>query len=243
MVLNRISFSPTPKLRLENSGVQISDLRSYSQFAVVADILTSHFPWRIIISTRKNVQKKYSKPCDPPSGLKRCGQGRHSSTTGQQRWRSTTSQLNIGRGKPKPMSMVSVGCRSILHPQKMCSSTFASLKTRMKSGNSRKSSTPQPTSVGKCCGNSSATTTTTEPVTAFASKSPRAVPSVSWVVIMATVRRRREPSSPKGHGTHYPSTLWDLSPPTTARSSSSCLWTATRGIPSSSRLATTSQTR
>ena len=65
MVLNRISFSPTPKFRLENSGVQISDLRSYSLFAVEADILTSHFPWRIITSTRKNVQKKYSKPCGP----------------------------------------------------------------------------------------------------------------------------------------------------------------------------------
>ena len=67
--------------------------------------------------------------------------------------------------------------------------------------------------------------------------------SVRWVVIMATVRRRREPSSPEGRGTHYQSTLWDLSPPTTARSSSSCLCTATRGIPSSSTLATTLQTR
>ena len=50
-------------------------------------------------------------------------------------------------------------------------------------------------------------------------------------------------TSPEGRGTHYRSTLWDLSPPTTARSSSSCLWTATRGIPSSSPLATTPQTR
>ena len=51
---------------------------------------------------------------------------------------------------------------------------------------------------------------------------------------MATVRKRQESSSPEGRGTHYQSTLWDLSPPTTARSSSLCLWTATRGIPSSS---------
>ena len=141
------------------------------------------------------------------------------------------------------MSMVSAGCRSILHLQKMYSSTFTSLKMRKKSGNSRKNSTLPPTSVGKRCGSSSATTTTTRPVAVFSSKSPRAVPSVRWVVIMATVRRRREPSSSKGHGTPYRLTLWDLSLPTTARSSSSCLWTATRGIPSSSHLATTPQTQ
>ena len=141
------------------------------------------------------------------------------------------------------MSMVSAGCQSTLHPQKMCSSTFASWKMRKKRGNSRKNSTLPPTSVGKRCGSSSATATTTRPAAAFASKSPRAVPSVRWVVIMAIVRRRCEPSSLKGSGTPYRSTLWDLSPPTTARSSSLCLWTVTRGIPSSSHLATTPQTR
>ena len=62
----------------------------------------------------------------PCNGLRQCGQGRHSSTAGQQRWRSTALQLNIGRGRPRPMLMVSAGCRSILRLQKMCSSTFAS---------------------------------------------------------------------------------------------------------------------
>ena len=88
-----------------------------------------------------------------------------------------------------------------------------------------------------------ATAMTSKPVAAFASKLPRAVSSVKWVAIMATVRRRWGPSSPEGHGTRSRLTLWDLSPPTTTRSSSSCLWTATRGIPSSSPLATTPQTR
>ena len=51
------------------------------------------------------------------------------------------------------------------------------------------------------------------------------------------------PFSPEGHGTLSQLTLWDLSPPTTDMSASSCLWTAIRGIPSLSPLATTPQTR
>ena len=74
-------------------------------------------------------------------------------------------------------------------------------------------------------------------------RSLRVVPSVRWGAIMATVRRRRGPYSPEGHGICSPSTLWDLYPPTTDRNSSSCLWIATRGIPSSSPLATTLQAR
>ena len=56
-------------------------------------------------------------------------------------------------------------------------------------------------------------------------------------------QRRRGPFSPKGRGTHYQLTLWDLCQPITARSSSSCLLTAIRGTPSSSRLAIKPQTR
>ena len=61
-----------------------------------------------------------------------------------------------------------------------------------------------PISVDRRCGSSSATAMIIRPVTAFASRWPRAVPSVRWIVIMATVRKRRGPSSPKGHGAHYP---------------------------------------
>ena len=92
-------------------------------------------------------------------------------------------------------------------------------------------------------GSSSATVTTLSLVAAFALKLLRAVTSVSWVAIMATVRRRRGPSSPEGQGIRSQLTLWDLFPPTTDRSSSSCLWTAIRGILSSFPLATTPQTR
>ena len=140
------------------------------------------------------------------------------------------------------MLMGSASCRSVQLPQKMCSYTFASLKTRKKCGNTRKSSTPPLTSADRHYGSSSATAATSNPVAAFALKSLRAVPSVRWVAVMATVRRRRGPSSPEGHGTRSQLTLWDLSPPTTDKSSSSCLWTAIPGIPSSSPLATTPQT-
>ena len=51
------------------------------------------------------------------------------------------------------------------------------------------------------------------------------------------------PSSPEGHGIRSQLTLWDLFPPTTNMSSSSCLWTAIRGIVSSFPLPTTPQTR
>ena len=141
------------------------------------------------------------------------------------------------------MWMASAGCQLIQRPQKICSYTFASLKTRKKRGNALKSSTPPLTSEDRHYGSSSATAMTSNPVAAFALKSRRAVPSVRWVAIMATVRRRRGPFSPEGHGTRSQLTLWDLSPPTTDMSSSSCLWTAIQGIPSSSPLATTPQTR
>ena len=51
------------------------------------------------------------------------------------------------------------------------------------------------------CGSSSAIAMNSRPVAAFALKSRRVVPSVSWAAIMAAVRRRWGPSSPKGHGT------------------------------------------
>ena len=141
------------------------------------------------------------------------------------------------------MWMASAGCQLIQRHKKMCSYTFAILKTRKKRGNSCKSSTPPLTSEGRHYGSSSATAMTSNPVAAFALKSRRAVPSVRWVAIMATVRRRRRPFSPEGHGTRSQLTLWGLSPPTTDKSSSPCFWTAIRGIPSSSPLATTPQTR
>ena len=141
------------------------------------------------------------------------------------------------------MWMASAGCRLIQRPQKMSSYTLASWKTRKKRGNLRKSSTPPLTSEDRHYGSSSATVMILNPVAAFALKSHRAVPSVRWVAIMATVRRRRGPFNPKGHGTCSQLTLWDLSQPTTDMSSSSCLWTAIRGIPSLSPLATTPQTR
>ena len=141
------------------------------------------------------------------------------------------------------MLMGSAGCRSIQRPQKMCSSIFASWKTRKRRGNSRISSTLPLISADKHYGSSSATGMISNPVTAFAWKSPRVVPSVKWGAIMATVRRRLGPYSPEGHGIRSLLTLWDLYLPTTDRSSSSCLWTATRGRPSSFPLATTPQTR
>ena len=106
----------------------------------------------------------------PCNGSKRCGQGRHSSTAGQQRWKSTTSQSSIGWGKPRPMSMASAGCLLTPHLQKMSSSTFASWKTRTKRENLRESSTLPRTLGGKRCGSSSASATTTKPAAAFASK-------------------------------------------------------------------------
>ena len=51
-------------------------------------------------------------------------------------------------------------------------------------------------------------------------------PSVRWGAIMAAVKRRQGPYSPRVHGTRSPWTLWDLYPPTTDRNSSSCLWIA-----------------
>ena len=139
--------------------------------------------------------------------------------------------------------MGSTGCRSIQCPQKMCTSIFASWRMRKRRGKSRRNSTLPLISADRHYGSSSATVTTSSPVAAFALKSPRAVPSVSWVAIMAIVRRRRGPSSPEGHGIRSQLTLWDLFPPTTDMSSSSCLWTAIRGILSSFPLATTPQTR
>ena len=134
------------------------------------------------------------------------------------------------------MLMGSAGCRSTQRHRKMCSSTFASWKTRTKHRNSHRSSTLPLISAGKRYGSSFATGTILSPVAAFAWKSCRVVPSVRWGAIMATVRRQRGPYSPEGHGIRSRSILWDLYPPTTDRNFSSCLWIATRGIPSSSRL-------
>ena len=136
------------------------------------------------------------------------------------------------------MLMGSAGCRSIQRPQKMCSSTFTSWKTRKRRGISLKSSTLPLTSADRHYGSSSATVMTLSRVASFALKPLRAVPSVRWIAIMGTVRRRRGPSSPEGHGTRSQLTLWDLYPPTTEMSSSLCLWTAIRGILSSFPLAT-----
>ena len=106
-----------------------------------------------------------------------------------------------------------------------------------------KSSTLPLTSADRRYGSSFVTGTTTRPVAAYAWRSRRVVPSVRWGEIMATVKRRREPYSHRDRGIPSPPTLWDLYPPTTDRNSSSCLWIATRGIPSSSPLATTPQAR
>ena len=122
---------------------------------------------------------------------------------------STTSRSSIVQERPRLMWMASAGCRLIKRPQKMRSYTFASWKTRKKRGNSRKSSTPSLTSEDRHYGSSSATVMILNPVAAFALKSHRAVPSVRWVAIMATVRRRRGPFSPEGHGTRSQLTLWD----------------------------------
>ena len=70
---------------------------------------------------------------------------------------------------------------------------------RKKRGNSHKSSTPPLTSEDRHYGSSSTTVMILNPVAAFALKLRRAVPSVRWVAIMATVRRRRGPFSPEGH--------------------------------------------
>ena len=151
--------------------------------------------------------------------------------------------VSIVQGRPRPMLMGSVGCRSIQRYQKMCSSIFASWKMRKRRKNSRQSSNLPLISADKHYGSSSATGMILNPVAAFAWKSHSVVPSVRWGAIMATVRRRQVPYSPEGHGIRSPSTLWDFYPPTTDRSSSSCLWIATRGTPSFSPLATTPQTR
>ena len=142
--------------------------------------------WLSSVHTSWLCHLRYLRIIMPYNGWKRCEPGRHFSIAGLQRWRSTTSR--------------SAGCRSIKCHQKMCSSTFASWKTRKRHGNSRKSSTLPLTSADRHYGSSSATVTTLISVTAFALRSLRAVPSVSWVAIMATVRRWRGPSSQKGHG-------------------------------------------
>ena len=102
--------------------------------------------------------------------LKTMRTGSALTTAGQQSWKSTTLQLNIGQGRPRPMLMASASCKLIRHLQKMCSSTFASLKTRKKRENSRRSSTLPLISVDKHCGSSSATAMITRPVAAFALK-------------------------------------------------------------------------
>ena len=122
----------------------------------------------------------------PYNGWKRCERGRHSSTAGLQRWRSTTSRSNIVQERPRLMWMGSAICRLIQRPQKMCSYTFASLKTRKKRRNSCRSSTPPLTSADRPYGSSSATAMTSNPVAAFALKWHRAAPSIRWVAIMAT---------------------------------------------------------
>ena len=75
-----------------------------------------------------------------------------------------------------------------------------SLTTRKKRRNSRKSSTQPLTSEDRHYGSSSATAMTSNPVAAFALKSRRAVPSVRWVAIMDTVRRRQAHSVPRAMG-------------------------------------------
>ena len=141
------------------------------------------------------------------------------------------------------MLMGSAGCRSAQRHQKIHSSIFASWKTRTRRENSHRSSILPLISADRRCGISFETGKITSPVAAYAWRSHKVVSSVRWGAIMATVRRRRGPYSPEGHGIRSPSTLWDLYPQTTDRNSSSCLCIATRGIPSSSPLATTPQAR
>ena len=147
------------------------------------------------------------------------------------------------QGRLRLMLTGSAGCRSIQRYQKMCSYMAASWKPRRKPGDLHRSFIPPLTSAAKRFGSYFATGMIINPVAAFAWKSPRVVPSVRWGAIMATVRRQRGPSSPEGHEIRSPSTLWILYPPTTDRSSSSYLWTATRGTPSSFPLATTPKAR
>ena len=72
---------------------------------------------------------------------------------------------------------------------------------RTKPGALRESSTPPPTSEGKCYGSSSAIVIHTKPVAAFASKQRRVVPYASWAAIMAIVRRRLVPFNLRVPGT------------------------------------------
>ena len=140
------------------------------------------------------------------------------------------------------MLMVSAGCRSILSLQKMCSSTFTSLKTREKRGNSRRSSTLPLISLDNRCGSSSATAMSTRPVAAFASKLPRPVPSVRWGSDYG--HRQKTAGAIQSRGQWDTPSINIVGPlPADHRQgvSSSCLWTATRGIPSPSAIATTPQ--
>ena len=138
------------------------------------------------------------------------------------------------------MLMGSAGCWSIQRPQKMYSYTFASLKTRKKRENSRKSSTHLGgQALWKLfrdrCDFKSGCRSCLEVA--------QSCPQCQMGSDYGHRQKRTGPSSPEGHGTRSQLTLWDLSLPTTDMSSSSCLWTAIRGIPSSSPLATTPQTR
>ena len=141
------------------------------------------------------------------------------------------------------MLMCSAGCRSTLRHLKIHSSTCNSWTMRRRPGNWLKSCILPPTSEAKPSGSYLATDIHTNPVVASAWRSPRAVPNVRWGAIMATVKRRRGPYSPRVHGTRSRWTLWDLYPPTTDKNSSSCLSIAIRGTPSLFPLAITPQAR
>ena len=91
-----------------------------------------------------------------------------------------------------------------------------------------------PTSVDKHCGSSSATSITTKPATASASKPLRVVPNVNWSATMDIARRRLVLSSLKVPGIRCLLTLWDLCRRITSRNSSSCSWIATPSTLSSS---------
>ena len=170
---------------------------------------------------------RYTRTTMLCNGSRPWGRAPRCSTSGQPLWRSTIFRLSIGQGNRRFMSMALVGYLSTLLLQKMPSSKSASCKTRKRTEDLLESSTPPPTSVGKRCGSSSATGTTTKPAAASASKPLRVVPNVNWAATMDIARRRLVLSCPKVPGIRCPLTLWDLCHRITARNSSSCSWIAT----------------
>ena len=114
----------------------------------------------------------------------------HCSTAGQPLWRSTIFQSNTSQGSRRLTPTASVGYPSTLLLQRTPSSKCTSWRPKRKPEDSLESSTPPPTSVGKCCGSYSATGTATKPAAISASRPLRVVPNVNWAATMDIARRR-----------------------------------------------------